>query len=102
MVARFEVQYVFEVTGRGRVIAGTIRSGELRSGDRLSGRHTPGLAFTISAVEYVDHRDTRECFIGLVSTDAPALSELGAALPAGSILVAKRPGAGLPEVPHVA
>ena len=102
MAARFEVQHIFEVTGRGRVVAGTIRSGEFHIGQRVSGAHVPSLTFTIAAIESVDTVSTGESFVAFVSMDAPALSELLAALPAGAFLVGLPPVAGPPEAPHVA
>jgi hypothetical protein len=102
MAARFEVKHIFEVTDRGRVVAGTIRSGEFRIGQRVTAEHEPSLAFTIAAIDYVDTVSTRESFVAFVLTDAPALSKLLEVLPAGAFLVDPPPVAGPPEVPHVA
>ena len=102
MPARFEVHHVFEVTRRGRVVAGTILSGEFRIGTRLWAEHMPSLVFTIAAIEYVDNITPPQSWVAFVSTDTLGLDELREALPAGSILSDTPPGVGSAEVPHVA
>ena len=87
MLARFEVRDVFELSGRGRVVSGTILHGAIRVGRRMRAEHAPDLAFTIAGVEFVDNIATHEAWIALVSTDAPPLAALKEQLAAGSVLV---------------
>jgi GTPase len=55
--ARFEITRVFQITGRGVVLAGQIRSGVVRIGMQV---HLPlnsgfGIASTVKSVEFVDY-----------------------------------------------
>ena len=88
MTARFEVKGVFQITGRGRVVTGTIVDGAVRIGTRLVAAGAPEALppLEVTGVEFADNISTRESWIALVFRAAPPVDELRRLLPEGTIL----------------
>jgi len=86
MAARFKVLDVFQITGRGRVVAGDILDGVVRVGmlafPQQAVRHQ---RWRISGVEFADNVSGRESHIALVLPDAPPVEDLRAQLPPGTV-----------------
>ena len=95
MSARFKVLDVFQITDRGRVVAGEVLEGKVRIG-MLAGPES-GVQhgkWRIGGVEFADNVAARESHVALVLPDAPPLAELRSLLPAGSVLVIEDAPAG--------
>jgi hypothetical protein len=84
----FEVDDIFEVAGRGAVLAGRIRDGVLRVGMRLipPGGQIESQALVLAGVEAIDN--VGECWskTGLVFTTRPTRAELAAIIAGVSVL----------------
>lgn len=80
MTGTFEVDDIFEIAGRGAVLAGCIREGELRVGMRLvvPGRQGDSQALVLAGVEAIDNVRERWSKTGLVFTTQPTKAELAA------------------------
>ena len=88
--ARFEVRDVYEITGHGRVVSGTILAGSFRVGRRVWAEHK-SVSFRISDVGFLDDIAKQSALISFVLEDAPPLTELRQVLSSGSILTDTEP-----------
>lgn len=80
MTGTFEVDDIFEIAGRGAVLAGRIRDGVLRVGMRLvaPGGQGGSQALVVAGVEAIDNVRERWSKTGLVFTTRPTKAELTA------------------------
>jgi GTPase len=76
--ACFEIAHVFEITGRGVVLAGQIRSGVVRTGMEIRLALNSGLVITsmVKSVEFVDHPGGLADVGLMLDADTPALRSL--------------------------
>ena len=69
-VAQFKVTGVFNVTNRGKVLAGNIISGEINAGNFIKIKAGDEETYSINSVEYVNNISARKVEIGLlIKTD---------------------------------
>ena len=86
---RFVVESVFEITGRGRFVSGSIALGKISMGMRLKPDGNPTAeGWLVRGIEYLDSPSTGEWSIGLLLEHAPPVEALRLLLPPGSALVA--------------
>jgi hypothetical protein len=92
MAARLRVVDVFQITNRGRVVAGDILEGVVRIGMVAAPEDQPTLgSWTIAGVEFVDNVAPRESQIALVLGNGPSVDALRALVPPGTVLAIRDP-----------
>jgi len=91
--ARFEVQYVFAISGRGGALAGRILEGAVRPGMCTQPLEFAGASavLEVSAVEFADNVRTGESCVALLFTERPTARELGAAVRPGDVITLTPP-----------
>jgi len=86
--ARFEITGVFQITGRGVVLAGQMRSGFVRAGMQVHLAHSSGFGITstVKSVECVDYPGG-VADVGLIlDEESPELRSLWMACTAGEVI----------------
>lgn len=93
METRFEVQQIFEIPGRGGVLAGRILEGAIRPGMHTQPLELAGApaVLEVSAVEFADNVRTGESCVALLFTERPTARELGAAVRPGDVITLTPP-----------
>lgn len=93
METRFEVQQIFEIPGRGGVLAGRILEGAIRPGMHTQPLELAGApaVLEVSAVEFADNVRTGESWVALVFRERPTAQVLGSAVPPGTVITLTPP-----------
>src|SRR5262249_213924 len=92
MPARLRVVHVFQITHRGRVVAGDILDGVVRRGMLAGPEADPSAgSWLVTSVSFVERLSTHESHVALVLADAPPLDELRLLLPQGAVVAIHEP-----------
>jgi hypothetical protein len=87
-IGQFLVKSSFELTGRGRVLTGSIASGSLRTGQiaTLEDPHYGVVHLQIGSVEFLDDISRGESDVALLLEGGPTAERLAALTPVGTLL----------------